>query len=236
MKTTDMTPAHGRWHVLVPVKEPGRAKSRLTSVAGEQRAVLALAFARDTVGAALGCDVVASVTVVTGDPLVGSVMSADGARVVPEGAASGLNHALGEALHTMPAPGRIAVVLGDLPAITPAALGRALMLAARHGTAFVPDADGTGTTILTARHCGLLTPRFGPGSASAHAETGATCVTGPGLRRVRRDVDDLASLHEAIRLGVGEHTRAAADAIGLYAREAHDIDRSALLLESTAGW
>ena len=240
-----MTPALDRWHVLVPVKNPERAKSRLVSVVGDQRAALALAFARDTVGAALRCDAVASVTVVTGDPLVASAMSADGAHVAPEAApsgvvskaaASGLNGALAVGLRAMPESGRVAVVLGDLPAITPAALARALMLASRYDTAFVPDSDGTGTTVLTAQHRSLLVLRFGLGSASAHAETGAVRVGGPGLRRVRRDVDDLPGLIEAMRMGIGKHTRAAVDATELYKQVPQEVDHSTLFLESTAGW
>jgi 2-phospho-L-lactate guanylyltransferase len=70
----------------------------------------------------------------------------------------------------------------------------------------VPDAEGTGTVLLTATPGHLLAPSFGAGSAARHA-TGATLLT-PDLPRLRQDVDDVGSLAEAVQLGVGRHTAA----------------------------
>lgn len=203
-----MTAAVERWHVLIPMKDPARAKSRLSAV-GDRRPNVALAFARDTALAALRCEAVSSVTVVTGDPIVASAMRADGALVLPDEGVPGLNRALASAFRTMADMENVAVLLGDLPALTPATLGSGLMLAGLHDAAFVPDARGTGTTLLTARTVLTMRPKFGPGSASAHAKTGAVRLEGPGLERLRTDVDDLADLREASRLGLGYHTRRA---------------------------
>ena len=84
-----------------------------------------------------------------------------------------------------------------------AALGRA----AADAPSFVADAAGVGTTLYTAPYT-LFDPRFGPGSRLAHLDTGAEEIGG-ALPSLRRDVDDLDDLQEALALGVGPHTPAA---------------------------
>ncbi|MGW1453349.1 2-phospho-L-lactate guanylyltransferase, partial [Micromonospora sp. NPDC002411] len=66
---------------------------------------------------------------------------------------------------------------------------------------------GSGTVLLTAPPGVPLDPRFGVGSAVAHAASGALPLTGdwPSLRR---DVDTPTDLATAIRLGLGPHTAA----------------------------
>jgi 2-phospho-L-lactate guanylyltransferase len=102
----------------------------------------------------------------------------------------------------------VAALVGDLPALRPEELGAALDAAAAHPEAFVRDADGTGTTLLTAAGAALR-PRFGPGSARAHADDGAVPLSGtwPGLLR---DVDTEADLRAALALGTGPRTAALA--------------------------
>ena len=56
------------WCLVVPVKRLALAKTRLADVAGEHRVDLALAFALDTATAALACDDVRAVVVVTDEP------------------------------------------------------------------------------------------------------------------------------------------------------------------------
>ena len=75
--------------------------------------------------------------------------------------------------------------------------------------AFVADADGTGTTLLTGVRTALA-PRFGHGSARAHRAGGAVELTGswPGLVR---DVDTDADLRAAVALGAGPRTAALVD-------------------------
>src|SRR4051794_17839172 len=67
------------WGVVVPVKRLDIAKSRLAAYGDEQRRALALAFAADVVVAAA---LVASVLVVTDDPLAAELLASLGARVV----------------------------------------------------------------------------------------------------------------------------------------------------------
>jgi 2-phospho-L-lactate guanylyltransferase len=102
-------------------------------------------------------------------------------------------------------PGLVPVALtADLPALRPADLDEALGGLVSGTAAYVADADGIGTTLYTAAY-DEFAPRFGPGSAAAHEGTGALAITGP-LPRLRRDVDDLAGLEEALALGVGPRT------------------------------
>jgi 2-phospho-L-lactate guanylyltransferase len=88
------------------------------------------------------------------------------------------------------------------------ALADAVLQGAASGGAnsvFVPDAQGTGTVLLAARHAAALRPAFGPGSAAAHEALGALRLE-PALPRLRRDVDTAADLAEALELGCGRRT------------------------------
>lgn len=101
----------------------------------------------------------------------------------------------------------VAVLLGDLPALRPDDLAAGLAAAAAYDLAFVPDADGTGTVLLTALDAGALRPRFGAGSARRHEEGGHRRLDLP-LPRLRTDVDDAGSLARAAALGLGPRTAA----------------------------
>lgn len=191
-----------RWTVVLPVK--GQAgKSRLD--AGDARAALAVAFARDAIAAALACEAVDRVVVVTGDDAVTAGL--DGVEVVADPEA-GLRPAIEAGLATLAPEAPAAVVLGDLPALTPEALGQALGLAAEEHRSFVPDALATGTTMLAALRADALRPRFGEGSAARHRAEGHVALPIPAASGLRVDVDELADLHVALDLGVGAHTRA----------------------------
>src|SRR5436305_60595 len=84
-----------QWTLVIPLKPLARAKSRLSDTASDGvRPALALAFAQDTVAAALNCPAVEGVVVVTDDALAGRELAALGARIVPDTPGSGLNAAL----------------------------------------------------------------------------------------------------------------------------------------------
>ncbi|EDY65934.2 predicted protein, partial [Streptomyces pristinaespiralis ATCC 25486] len=83
------------WSLVVPLKPLALAKSRLAGAADDRlRPRLALAFAQDTVAAALACPAVRDVAVVTDDPAAAAGLTALGARIVPDSPAAGLNAAL----------------------------------------------------------------------------------------------------------------------------------------------
>jgi 2-phospho-L-lactate guanylyltransferase len=198
------------WTVLVPIKPLAAAKTRLRGAVEEGlHAELVLAMARDTVAAALACPDVATVAVVTGEPAVAAAVTAQGALVVPEPAPVGgaLNAALAHGAAAV-GDGWVAAMPADLPALRPAELATALRAARAAGRpGYVADAMGTGTVLLTTVPGTALRPRFGPGSAEAHARGGAVPLTGewPSLRR---DVDSPDDLGQAATLGLGAHTAA----------------------------
>ncbi len=193
------------WTVLVPVKELGQAKSRLRgALPGVPHPDLVLALVLDTLSAALACPAVAVVVVVSSDETVAGAARELGAKVLPDAPAAGLNPALAHAAAAA-GGGPLAALAGDLPALRGAELAAALAAATIRG--YVPDAAGTGTTLLAAPAGCRLEPRFGPDSARAHANSGAVELTGAGPS-LRRDVDTPADLAAAVRLGIGRRTSA----------------------------
>ncbi len=202
-----------RWSMVIPVKVLALAKSRLTGLAGPRRAELALAMAADTVAAAVACPVVDSVIVVTDDDAAAAELSRLGALVLPDEPGDGLNPALafGAAYSDERWPGRgRAGLAADLPALDATELGRALAQAAGARQAFVADAAGTGTTMYAAGPGAAFRPRFGPGSRAAHLAGGAVELALPGLDGLRRDVDTVADLRDAARIGLGPRPAALA--------------------------
>jgi 2-phospho-L-lactate guanylyltransferase len=199
------------WSLVVPVKVLARAKSRLTGLDGDRRARLALAMAADTVAAAAATPQVATVIVVTDDQDVGAELASLGAVVVEDKPAAGLNPALvfGAAYADARWPGRgRAALAGDLPAMRPAELSAALAAAAAEAESFVPDADGSGTTLYATRPEAAFRPGFGAGSRGRHLAGGAVELDLPDLAGLRRDVDTPADLQTAAALGLGPRTAA----------------------------
>jgi 2-phospho-L-lactate guanylyltransferase len=209
----DSPPAALTWSLVIPVKVLARAKSRLTGLGGQRRSQLALAMAADTIAAAAAAARIGTVLVVTDDPEVGDLAAGFGALVLPDAPAAGLNEALAHgaayAQQHWPDRGR-AGLAGDLPAVTASELDAALDAAGRLGAAFVPDAEGSGTTLYAAPPGTGFEPRFGPGSRAAHLAGGAAELGATGelvLAGLRRDVDTVADLRLAAAIGVGRRTR-----------------------------
>lgn len=197
------------WHVIVPVKSRFRAKARLLPPPEVDKPRLALALALDTLHAVLDVLPPERLIVVTEDDEVERAMAERDVETVPD-PSRGLNPAvqagLDEAIRrdeSLPT----AVLLGDLPALRPADLSAGLRACAASESALIPDRDGDGTVLLTHHDPAALAPRFGRGSAARHARR--CTVLELDLPTLRHDVDDLASLEQAVDLGVGEHTRAA---------------------------
>jgi 2-phospho-L-lactate/phosphoenolpyruvate guanylyltransferase len=194
------------WTAVIPVKRLSAAKSRLRgAVPAARHAELALAMVRDTAAAVLAGAAVAELLVVTDDPVVAAAVSELGARVVPDRPDADLNEAMRFGADEAAGLNRFrAALAGDLPALRPEQLDAALSAAA--GRSFVADAAGTGTVLLAVPPGRPLDPRFGLGSAVAHADSGATPLAGdwPGLRQ---DVDTPADLATVLELGAGRHTR-----------------------------
>jgi 2-phospho-L-lactate/phosphoenolpyruvate guanylyltransferase len=212
-------------HALIAVKDLARAKSRLAPrFARGDRERLVLAMLTDTVTAALSVPRVASVTVVTPDPIVADTALAAGAELYPEPTLrlpdadiERLNEALAHAAkHVRLRHGGVDLLAlqADLPALQGRELAAAIGAAPRGRRSYVVDHRGTGTSALLLRDpVGQLAPRFGRESAVRHEETGAVALRGewPGLRL---DVDTADDLELAIALGVGVATSGVLDEIG----------------------
>lgn len=213
------------WAVVVPVRRAG--KSRL-DVPGVDRVALARAIALDTIAAAAACDVVAQVLVVSDDgalPLYASDIP--GLRFIAEhdpgvpdtvqgrldaaalgGALSPLNAAIARGIAAVPDGMPRAALLGDAPALRPDELADALRLAAAHDRTVVADAEGTGSTLVTAAADVSWASAFGRGSFAQHVALGCTALDIPDASSLHRDVDTAAQLDAAASLGLGPRTAA----------------------------
>ncbi|WAZ24334.1 2-phospho-L-lactate guanylyltransferase [Streptomyces cinnabarinus] len=199
-----------QWTLVIPLKPLARAKSRLSDTAADGlRPALALAFAQDTVAAALASAAVRDVAVVTDDDLAARELAALGARIVPDEPGDGLNAALahGAAIVRRSRPeSAVAALNADLPALRPLELARVLDSAAQFPRAFLPDAAAIGTTLLTAAPGRELHPEFGPDSRTRHRASGAAELPHTDVDSVRQDVDTGNDLRAALALGVGPRT------------------------------
>lgn len=194
------------WTIVVPVKGTAAAKSRLGGGPG-----LARAIALDTVAAALP---VGRLVVVT-SAAAAADFRALGAETVHD-PGRGLSAAV---LHGIEAagPGQVAVLQGDLPALTSAELEVALWLASAAELSFVADAAGTGTTLLTALDPERHRPAFGEGSRAAHRAAGYIELHIDETSGLRSDVDTWADL-ERLEGRLGPRTAEAMEMIRQSAR------------------
>lgn len=190
----------------MPMRALPSAKSRLAAgVPAQLHADLVTAIRADTLAAVHGAATIARVVIIGDRP---------GPDVTLVQTTPGLNGALrdgaGYARARWPEDG-IAALVGDLPALRAAELDEALEAAAAYAHAFVPDAPGTGTTLLAATPGAPLHPGFGPGSAARHGEHAQRLDAGPGLRH---DVDTVEDLTAAADVGLGPATAALLGAHG----------------------
>lgn len=206
------------WTVVIPVKALPHAKTRLAADVATP-ADLAIAFLRDTLAAVRATPSVERTVVVTTDPVVSALAEQAGAIAVDDSAHPGINPAAQHgAKHRAPGSA-IAVIVSDLPCLTPDALTAVLDAAAGHPSAFLADLDGTGTTMWLAAPEAPVDPRFGVRSRTAHADAGAVdlVAANPALADAlvpaRLDIDTVAALDRAVEVGVGDATAEALHAL-----------------------
>lgn len=188
------------WTVIVPVKPLGEAKSRLRAEDPTADA-WARAFLSDVLAAISTVQRISTTIVATSDPEVSALAQRWGATVIDDSPAPGINGAVTHAAQFAPEGTGIAVVVSDLPLLTPEALTRVLSYADQHVTSFLADLDGTGTTMWMTHDRAHLPPHFGSGSRAAHRAAGAIDIAleqeDPGLLPARSDIDTLADLERA---------------------------------------
>jgi len=200
--------------LVVAVKRLDAAKTRLAPMFSPDqqgiRAELVLCMLIDTLTAAAAVSAVRSITVVTPDQTAADAARTLGAHVLidttPDGHPDPLNTALRAAEASIRGLHRgVGVLQGDLPALQPRELARALAAARTHRRSFVSDRHGSGTAALFAFGT-ALDPRFGADSTRRHEDSGAVGLTGewPGLRC---DIDTPDDLSAALELGVGTATK-----------------------------
>jgi 2-phospho-L-lactate guanylyltransferase len=202
------------WCALVPQKALARAKGRVELPVDERKA-LAVAMLRDTLAAICVTTGVRRVAVLWDDVADRvHVPDVDAVSVKGLGLNASLERGVTWARRWFPHLD-VVVVPGDLPALDPLELEVCLARAGDHSRAFLPDARGDGTTLLTATGDVPLVPRYGAGSAGAHEATGASPLALTGVESARSDVDDLESLARAMSIGCGHHTLGCCASLGL---------------------
>jgi 2-phospho-L-lactate guanylyltransferase len=195
--------AEPRWTVVIPVKPATHGKSRLV-VPGIDREHLARAIALDTIEAAVAA---ARVIVVTDDLRTGTEAQRLGADVCPD-PGHGLDAAVLAGAAMAGVDAYRAALLGDLPALRSEQLSAALHEAATLTRGVVPDADGTGTTLVTAAPGTAWASAFGAGSFARHTALGCVVLPVAAGSTLRRDVDTADDLAAASALGLGPRTAA----------------------------
>lgn len=197
---------------MLPVQGSSRAKTRLEVPSGVDRQRLARAIAGDSLAAVRATAGVARRVVVTADDGLAAECARAGDHVVRDSGRS-LTDAVRrgvEAARALAPGAPTAVLLADVPALTADDLAQALQHASSRPFAVVPDAEGSGSVLLTAARPDLLRPAFGRDSAHRHEQEGAARLD-LDLPRLRRDVDTWAALLEAATLGLGPATSAVLD-------------------------
>jgi len=196
------------WVVIVPVKSSDVGKSRLSDAAPD-RAALARALALDTIAAAAAATAVERVIVVTEDSdIAAAVRRMRTVDVVREGDTRGLDAAIATGAAAAGSDVPRAALLGDLPALRPFDLDTALEAAETVERGVVADAEGEGSTLVTARAGATWLSAFGEDSFSRHKLLGCTPLDVPADSTLRRDVDTAEQLAAASALGLGKRTAA----------------------------
>jgi 2-phospho-L-lactate/phosphoenolpyruvate guanylyltransferase len=161
------------WAIL-PVKALALAKQRLAPVLPPAaRRELVLRMFERVLAAVAAVDRLGPILVVTPDPSVADLAEAQGALVLREARAGGLNAAVRRGLARAAANGaaRALVLPADVPLVAPCELNALLGNAAAGGgarTSLVPAADGEGTNAMLLDPPTALAPAFGPGSYVRH--------------------------------------------------------------------
>lgn len=156
---------------VIPMKPLTRAKSRLASVLPEDvRCELVRLMLCDVLAACGASPRIDGMYVVTADTSLRGLVLANGAELLPETSAAGLNAAVRTAQAAF-APGAMLYIAGDLPLITPGDIS-AMADYAKTGdhSAIAPSRDHMGTNAMLLSPANLIRPEFGKNSFERHLE------------------------------------------------------------------
>jgi len=164
---------------VVPVKPLHLSKQRLAGDLGAYRSELTLAMLSDVLQALGASRAVRGVLVVTLDAIVAEVAKAEGAEVVEEAGAFGMNRAIAQGTSAARRAGAawVVVVPVDIPLLTGAEFDRLVFefhsqvsRGAGSRVGIVPSGDGGGTNWLCLATDSPFTPSYGPDSYRRHLE------------------------------------------------------------------
>jgi 2-phospho-L-lactate guanylyltransferase len=189
--------------ILVPVKNLGNAKQRLSPVLdAAERFALAEAMLADVLAAIAGWRARPAVAVVTSEPVAMALAQTHGFEVLEETENRSETDAIAMATQQCEARGvaETVVLPGDIPLVTAEELEHMAARVPPQGTLFVPAADGRGTNAVWRRPAALFPLRFGNDSFLPHrraAQASGLPVVVLKLEGIGLDVDrpsDLAAL------------------------------------------
>jgi 2-phospho-L-lactate guanylyltransferase len=195
--------AAATWAV-VALKNPDEAKSRLRLYCSdEERRNLYFLMARRVLLALKAVPAISKVLVVTASDEVEEFATALGGAVIRQPQDLGTRSAFAHALVCLesgaaPRPARLLMISGDIPLITPAAIGDLLdSCPAARGVAVVPDQRRQGTNALVCSPPDAIEPCFGEDSLRRHcsaARAGGHDVQVVESRGLSLDIDDHGDL------------------------------------------
>jgi len=199
--------------ILIPVKEPTRAKTRLAGLlSAAERARLVWAMFEDVAAAVNGVTRADRVVLVSSYAPALEFARASGWEVLIEEQQSSESASIDWASAILSAAGHTAVLRlpADVPMIRATDLDELLGVELRApAVLLVPSRDGTGTNAIIRTPPGLFASRFGPNSLALHREEAARAGAGVIIRdnpRIALDVDDPADLERVLEVGQGTRT------------------------------
>ncbi|HJU18609.1 MAG TPA: 2-phospho-L-lactate guanylyltransferase [Stellaceae bacterium] len=211
---------------VVPVKELGRAKERLSPLLTPAlRQELMLAMLEDVFAALAATPQLAGLVVVTIDPQAAGLAGRYGARLLETGARDGHTGAVAAAARLLEAEGRAGLLTlpGDVPLVTSAEIAD-LIAAHRPAPAFTiaPSHDERGSNAVICSPPLAVPLRFGMDSFFPHLRAAEACGIRPTVRRLpglALDIDtpqDLAAfaalpLHSRARALLAENAMLGAE-------------------------
>jgi 2-phospho-L-lactate guanylyltransferase len=181
-----------RWHALVPVKQDGNGKSRLSDVLSiEKRDALSLRMALHVLSELAQCPAIADVTILSARCPVwwsGNWNQDFGRGLNPE--ISAWRRARGYAA--------IMIIHADLPLLQADEVEACLSIAASQGIAIATDRAGSGTNMLAIADGRPFAFRFGPDSRLLHAAQAKnmSVIQCPGLSTDIDTPEDLVFARE----------------------------------------
>ncbi|HMG33652.1 MAG TPA: 2-phospho-L-lactate guanylyltransferase [Blastocatellia bacterium] len=210
--------------LLIPLKDPDNAKTRLSSFAtAEQRRLLAWAMFEDVVEAASKAEKPDRVVLVSNCRPAIEYASTRGWDVLIEYEQQSESASIDRASRILAETGfdRVMRLPADLPLVRAEDIDELLSIDLKSpGAVLVPSFDGTGTNAIIRTPPALFPSRFGPNSLELHKQeashAGIECVVYEN-ERIAFDVDEPSDVHRLLELGFGTRAHVIAERLILSA-------------------